>query len=194
LLVLGQQDTVDRLTERLRGVTGPAIHVRKNDHRWPPLHMPIVWERAVPNRARVMMHTIRGGFTRPTPPIVSLVTGKMSYTEDNCRELVGQWIDHPQRLWDAVCATLSAGVRTVIHVGPEPNLIPATFERLAANVREQIQGRSLSSLSMRAVGGMARQSWLRALLPHRAALLHAPQLEHVILEDWLLAAVRAKAA
>ena len=34
--------------------------------------------------------------------------------------------------------------------------------------------------------GLARRPWLSALLPSRAALLRAPLLKHVILEDWLL--------
>jgi hypothetical protein len=32
-----------------------------------------------------------------------------------------------------------------------------------------------------------RRPWLTALLPSRTALLRAPTVEHIILEDWLLA-------
>jgi len=33
---------------------------------------------------------------------------------------------------------------------------------------------------------MARRPWLSAMLPERAALLRAPLVKHIILEDWLL--------
>ena len=79
-----------------------------------------------------------------------------------------------------------AGIETVIHVGPEANLIPATYHRLSDNVRQQLRGRSLNSLGLRAMSGMARRPWLANVLPTRAALLRAPFVEHVLLEDWLL--------
>jgi [acyl-carrier-protein] S-malonyltransferase len=41
-------------------------------------------------------------------------------------------------------------------------------------------------MGMRAAAGLARRPWLSALLPSRAALLRAPLLKHIILEDWLL--------
>ncbi len=81
---------------------------------------------------------------------------------------------------------MAAGVDTVIHVGPEPNLIPATFKRLSEDVRGQLKGRSLNSLGLRAIAGMARRPWLTKLLSTRATLLRAPFVEHIILEDWLL--------
>jgi [acyl-carrier-protein] S-malonyltransferase len=85
-----------------------------------------------------------------------------------------------------VYETLACGVTTVVHVGPGPNLIPATFHRLTDNVLEQTAGNSIGSLGMRAAAGMARRPWLSALLPSRTALLRAPHVKHVILEDWLL--------
>ena len=97
-----------------------------------------------------------------------------------------QWIDHPQRLWDAVYETLATGIETVIHVGPAPNLIPATFNRLRDNVQAQLTGNSLNSLGLRAMARAVRRPWLTALLPSRTALLRAPTVEHIILEDWLL--------
>jgi hypothetical protein len=36
------------------------------------------------------------------------------------------------------------------------------------------------------VQGMANRPWLKTLLPSRAALLRAPNIEHIVLEDWLL--------
>ena len=85
-------------------------------------------------------------------------------------------------LWDAVQETLNQGTELVIHVGPEPNLIPATYKRLRDNVQQATKER----LDLRAVQAIMRGSWLTGLLPERAALLRAPLIEHVILEDWLL--------
>jgi [acyl-carrier-protein] S-malonyltransferase len=53
-------------------------------------------------------------------------------------------------------------------------------------VNQQISGRRLARMGMRAAEGMARRPWLSAMLPSRAALLRAPLLKHIILEDWLL--------
>jgi [acyl-carrier-protein] S-malonyltransferase len=99
ILVMGQGDTLDRLKLRLSESLGKNVNLRKNDNRWPPLHTPILWQRSVPNRAAVMMQTMAGGLKAPHPPVLSLVTGKVSYTELNCREMIARWLDHPQRLW-----------------------------------------------------------------------------------------------
>jgi [acyl-carrier-protein] S-malonyltransferase len=163
-----------------------SVHLHFNPHRWPPMHTPILWQRNIPNRASVMMQTIKGGFQAPLPRVFSLATGAASYNDYNCREILAQWIDHPQRLWDAVYATLAEDIETVVHVGPEPNLIPATFDRLAKNVQVQLAGRTIGGLSLRAVSGIAGRAWLRALLPSRAALLRAPRIKQIVLEDWLL--------
>ena len=162
------------------------VYLRKNDHAWPPVHTPLVWQKNLPNRVGVMMQTLPGGFTKPNPPVLSLVTGKLSYNDFNSRELLIQWIDHPQRLWDAVYETLSGRIETVIHVGPDPNLIPATFNRLRDNVQAQLTGNSLNKLGLRAMARAVRRPWLTALLPSRTALLRAPTVRHIILEDWLL--------
>ena len=134
MLLIGQKDTVQRLKERKGEITTERISVRLNDDKWPPLHTPIVWQRNITDRAQFLMHTIEGGFTAPTTPLFSLATGDFSYDGDNTRDVVAQWIDKPQLLWEAVDATLARGVETVIHIGPKPNIIPATFGRLAANV------------------------------------------------------------
>jgi [acyl-carrier-protein] S-malonyltransferase len=63
---------------------------------------------------------------------------------------------------------------------------PATFHRLSDNVEQQISGRSLGSYGLRAAAGLARRPWLSAILPNRAALLRAPLVKHILLEDWLL--------
>ena len=186
VLVLGQRDTVERLRRALPDALAAPAFVRTNQHRWPPLHTSILWERNIPNRAAMLMHTLPGGRTAPRPPVLSLVTGKPSYNDYNSRELLGRWIDHPQRLWDAIYETLSSGIDTMIHVGPEANLIPATYKRLSDNVRQQLAGKSINKLGLRAISGMARRPWLGKLLSSRTALLRAPFVEHVMLEDWLL--------
>ena len=162
------------------------VYLRKNHDKWPPVHTPLVWQRNIPNRVGMLAHTLKGGFTKPNPPIFSMVTGKASYNEHNARETLIQWIDHPQKLWDAVYETLASGIETVIHVGPAPNLIPATFNRLRDNVQAQLTGNSLNKLGLRAMARAVRRPWLTALLPSRTALLRAPTVEHIILEDWLL--------
>ena len=182
VLLLGQGDTVDRFKESLREVLPDRIYLKKNKHRWPPMHTCIVWERNIPNRSALMMNTVQGGFREPKPEIFSLVTGDVGYHDYNAREMLCRWIDQPQRLWDAVYATLSRGVRTLVHVGPQPNLIPATFQRLSVDVEGQTRG----SVGIRALSNIIRRPWLSALLPARTALLRAPLLKHVNLEDWLL--------
>ena len=182
VLLLGQGDTLDRFKNALDQVLPHRIYLRKNKERWPPMHTCIVCERNIPNRAAVMMHTIPGGFERTRPDVFSMVTGRIEYTDHTTRDTLCRWIDHPQRLWDAIYETLTRGIQTVIHVGPAPNLIPATFERLRVDVEGQTRG----SIGMRALSNIIRRPWLSALLPSRTALLRAPQVRQLILEDWLL--------
>ncbi|MGD9721191.1 MAG: hypothetical protein AB7O59_03940 [Pirellulales bacterium] len=186
VLLLGQNGTIDEFSRRMHDVFPARVYLRKNDHKWPPVHTPLMWQRNIPNRVGVMMQTLPGGFVRPNPPVLSLVTGKLSYNDYNSREILLQWIDQPQRLWDAVYETLAQRIETVIHVGPDPNLIPATFHRLRDNVQAQLTGNSLNKLGLRAMARAARRPWLTALLPSRTALLRAPTVRHIILEDWLL--------
>ncbi len=183
LLLMGQGDTLDRFNQQMENVVAQHLHLRKNTNRFPPLHTPITWQRCIPNRAAVLMHTLRGGFSLPQPPVLSLVTGKVSYNEYNAREILHQWIDHPQLLWDAVYETLTDDIDTIIHVGPEPNIIPATYTRLRDNVETETYG----IVGMKAFTAVVHHPWIRPLLRHRTALLRAPLIEHVILEDWLLA-------
>jgi [acyl-carrier-protein] S-malonyltransferase len=185
-LLLGQRNTVNRFRELMKHSLPHRAQLRINENRWPPLHTPIARQRNLPDRAAVMMETLPGGTGPPLPAVLSLVTGKQSYLDGSPREILRQWVDQPQRLWDAVDYCLAAGIETVIHVGPEPNLILATFTRLSENIREETAGNSLSSLGMRAVSGIARHSWLAGLLPGRTNLLRAPYVNHVVLEDWLL--------
>ncbi|MCA9269501.1 MAG: ACP S-malonyltransferase, partial [Planctomycetales bacterium] len=183
ILLMGQQDTLQRFGKEFRDSVDRKVHLRMHGGDWPPLHTPILWDKCIPNRAARMLHTLPGGFTAPTPPVLSLVTGKTSYNDYNAREIIHRWVDHPQRLWDAVFAVLNQGVERVVHVGPAPNIIPSTFKRLADNVDAQTRGR----LGVRTLKAIVPHPWLKRILPDRAALLRAPLVEQVILEDWLLA-------
>jgi [acyl-carrier-protein] S-malonyltransferase len=185
-LLLGQDRTIARFTAIMHEALPAPVHLRVNPDRWPPLHTEIARQRHIPDRASVMMERMPGGFVPPCPPVVSLVTGKRSYDDLHARDILRQWVDQPQRLWDAVYETLATGVTTVVHVGPDPNVIPATFHRISENVHQQMTGSSLGSYGMRAAAGLARRPWLSAILPSRAALLRAPAVQHVVLEDWLL--------
>ncbi len=187
-LLLGQRETIKRFRALMKQSLPHRAQLRINEHRWPPLHTAIARQRYIPDRAALMMETLPEGNVPPSLAVLSLVTGKQSYSGGTSpRQILRDWVDHPQRLWDAVDYTLAAGIETVIHVGPEPNVILATFNRLSENVREQTRGNSFSSLSMRAVSGIARNSWLAGLLPARTNLLRAPYVTQIILEDWLLA-------
>lgn len=182
LLVMASGATMGMFKKRIREEYPRSVYVRPNEYKWPPLHSPLVWAKNIPNRSAVMLHTLPGGFAPPSPRVLSLVTGTFAYDEYNCRELLSDWVDHPQRLWDAVYETLCLGIDTVIHVGPAPNIVPATFERLAANVEGQTKG----SVRMRALSTVIRRPWLQSLLPKRTSLLRAPRVKQIILEDWLL--------
>ena len=182
LLLMGQGDTLARFKDRMHGALPEQMHLRPNSHIFPPMHTPIVWERCIPNRAGMLMHTLKGNFGTPEPQVFSLVTGRTDYSELTARDILQRWTDHPQLLWEAVQETLNRGIEIVIHVGPEPNLIPATYKRLSENVESATRAR----FGMRAMQAVARQSWLSAILPESASLLRAPLIRHIILEDWLL--------
>ena len=182
LLLFGQGDTLDRFIALAERQLPVKFHLRKNQHRWPPLHTPIVSERGVPDRAASLMHRLKIRLQEPRPKVLSLVTADFSYTDTNARKLLHQWVDHPQLLWNVVERTLAEGITTVIHVGPDPNIIPATFQRLGENVQEQLK----LNMGLRALSAAARRRWLAGLLPQRASLLRAPYVQHIILEDWLL--------
>ncbi len=187
MLLLGQGSTVDRFKEIMHDVLPKSVHLRKNPNRWPPVHTPIVWQRGVPTRAAVMLERAKGGFTAPKPPIISCVTGEADYNDFNSRHLMRRWVDHPQRVWDVIEKTLAAGVEVIVHVGPEPNLLPATFTRLAIDVASQMEGRSFSSMGLRAVSRIIRnRGWLTRALSSQAALLRAPYIKQISLENWLL--------
>lgn len=186
VLVLGQGETLKRLKKRLRESFDTRVHLRLNDSLWPPLHTPIVWQKNVPDRASVMVAKIPQLADTAAPPVLSLVTGKQAYHDGASRAVLRSWVDRPQRLWDVVVEVLRCDVKTVVHVGPEPNVIPATFQRLSDNVRQQTGAWSLGGIGMRAVQQIANRPWLSSMLPHQGSLLRAPSVRHVVLEDWLL--------
>lgn len=187
LLLLGQGSAMERFRGELAEAFPDRVHLRLNDSRWPPLHTPIVRQQWIPDRASVMIQRMSITGDAAAPPVVSLVTGKPAPKNSVAlRELLRDWVDHRQRLWDVVCCVLHSPVRMVVHVGPEPNVIPATFTRLAENIR-QLQARgNLSGFGARALGQIVARSWLSARIPTSAALLRAPHIKQVILEDWLL--------
>lgn len=187
-LLIGQRDTVGHFKRTMHDVLPENVHMRINQHVWPPIHTRLTWQRNIPNRAGVMMETAVGGFTAPSVPILSCVTGDVSYNDHNSRDILYHWTDHPQRLWDVIDKTLARGIETVIHVGPEPNIIPATFKRLTNNITMQLTGRSLSHMGLRAMSRIVRRRrpWLTNLLSSDTTLLRAPFVEHYNLEDWLL--------
>ena len=149
VLLIGQNGTLCHFEARIQEIFGRQSGVALHKNRFPPLHTPIMWQSNIPNRTALLLQTIPGGFSAPVPPVLSMVTGQASYGEFNSRELMHQWVDHPQRLWDIVYKVLAENVETVIHVGPAPNLLPATFRRLSNNLAAQMQGRGLGSLSLR---------------------------------------------
>lgn len=186
LLLLGHNNALARFEKLMHQVFPGRVYLRRNPNRWPPLHTSITWQRAIPNRAAMLLQTTPGGFKAPALPIVSMVTGDASYNEVNSREILHRWVDHPQRLWDAIYKLLANGVDTVVHVGPAPNLLPATFERLKNNIQMQMNGKGLGSLGRRAFLSIARRPWLTRLLPSFTALFRAPFVRQINLEDWLL--------
>lgn len=187
VLLLGQGDTIDHFKKTIKNIPPHRVHLKKNDHRWPPLHTAIVRQKNMSNRGAVALETLPGGFTVPSPPIVSCVTGDISYNAANSREILIDWIDRPQRLWSAIEKILQMGVERIVHVGPAPNIIPATLNRLSIDISSQLSRKSISGMSMRAVSKITRnRGWLRNLVAKNAALLRAPFIEQVNLEDWLL--------
>jgi [acyl-carrier-protein] S-malonyltransferase len=187
VLLMGQGNTLERFQERMVGVLPEKSRLRKNRHRWPPIHTPIVRQKNIADRAAVLMEKVPGGFRAPVPPILSCVTGGTDYNDFNSREILHRWIDQPQRVWDVVDKTLASGVETIVHVGPEPNIFPDTFKRIALNVATQLDSRPFARFGVRAMQTIIRRrTWLQRLLSTDPVLLRAPYIEQITLEDWLL--------
>ncbi len=187
LLLMGQNRSLAEFETRLRDIYPLNVALRPHSNRFPPLHTPIMWQRNIPDRTALLLQTTPGGFTAPSVPVLSMVTGEASYGALNSRELLHRWVYQPQRLWENVYTVLAQGVETVIHVGPAPNLVPATFRRLSSSISNRLAERGLSGIGQRAISQLVRRPWLTRLLPSSAVLFRAPFVRQVILEDWLLA-------
>ena len=187
MLVIGQGDTLDRLETAM-----PRLPAPEDDA--PPQGPQAAARCTRRSSGSGTSRTARpspstgsaAGSKPPTPKVISCVTGSASYDALNARDTLIRWVDQPQLLWDAISETLVGDVDLVIHVGPAPNLIPATFERLSNNVTKQLGNRYLQMIGRGVGSSINRHAWLARLLPSRASLLRAPHVRHVILEDWLL--------
>lgn len=189
VLVLGQKGTLDELRSLVRSQFPKGVNLKENFDKWPPIHTPITRQKHIPDRAAVMLERATGGFVAPKPNIISCITGDAGYTDSNSRELMNRWVDYPQRFWDVVDQTIASGVELLIHVGPAPNIIPATLQRISLNVQTQLAERTWHGLGLRAVSRIVRnhRPWLTSLLTRKANLLRTPFIQELILEDWLLA-------
>ena len=187
VLLLGQHDTLNLLEHEMHEFLPEGVTLRRRPNHFPPLHTPLVWARNIPNRTAMAMHHIRGGDRKPVPAVVSCTTGSASYDEWNSRAILADWTDHPQRLWDVMENALASGAEIVLHVGPEPKLFPTGFDRLSSRIMKQLKMRHLERLGSSVIPSISRNSWLTRKLPANAVLLRAPFLNHIILEDWLLA-------
>lgn len=188
VLLLGQNNTVDRFKELMEKYLPRGTHLKKNPDRWPPLHTPIVRQACLPDRAAVTLEKTPGGFTTPHPPILSCVTGRKSYVEGAAREHLIDWVDHPQRLWQAIQVLLGSDVEMILHLGPEPNLIPATMNRLAENVKAQVSEQTWAGFGLRTWSQISLgRPWLASVISSDANILRAPFIKQINFEDVLLA-------
>ena len=187
VLLLGQGDTLDLLEQEMREYLPAGVTLRRKPNKWPPLHTPLVWERNIPNRTAMMMYHTAGGQRKPTPNVLSCTTGLGNYDEWNSRAILADWTDHPQRLWDALEYSLASGAELVIHVGPDPKLLTTCFDRLSHRIMKQLKMRHLDRLGSSVIPSIGRNGWLTRKLPANAVLLRAPFVDHLVLEDWLLA-------
>lgn len=187
-LLMGQKPTLAHVEALLRA-QGLEFVMKVSKSEFPPLHTPVTWTKQIPDRASLMMRKLDFRYA-PAPRVLSLVTGDYSYREGNAQEILRMWVDRPQRLWGGIEKILQDHVDVILHIGPEPNLVPATFRRLCDNVEQQLK----RSLGLRTVHSVITRPWLKSVLPAKAMLLRAPLIRHVILEDWLLEQVAERGA
>lgn len=187
VLVLAQGESLSVLKTALKDNFPREVHVKRDPSRWPPIHTAIIRQRNVTDRAGVILETVAGGLTEPVIPIASCISGSYGYDSINSREMLSNWVDQPQQLWKVIECVMNADVETMIHVGPQPNIIPATFKRLTMNITSQLNQKNLAGFGLRAVSSIVRgRPWLAQYLSKNAWLLRAPLIEHIVLEDWLL--------
>ncbi len=197
ILLMGQGETVDLFKKTMHesDFLPKSVHLRKNPNHWPPLHTPILLQKHLRDRAALILQTTPFQNKEPQIPILSCVTGELAYVKPNGRSMMVDWIDHPQLLWDCVHTMLVMGIEQVLHLGPEPNIFPATLTRLAENVQSQMDQPSWRGYGMRAISRWsARRAWLTNLISRDAVLLRAPHVEQITLEDWLLSSTPASVA
>ena len=143
VLLLGQGDTLDRL-EAAMGEFLPEQGHRSGATRTTGRRCTRRWSGSGTSRTgrRWPSTTSTGGCGSRRRRCSRASPARPATTSSNSRDLLIRWTDHPQRLWDVIYETLAAGIDLVVHVGPEPNLIPATFERLSNNVLKQMGSRA----------------------------------------------------
>lgn len=184
VLLLGQHATLDVFKDRCLKLLPKGTQLRKNPHQWPPLHTPIVRHKFISNKAALLLEQTSGGFIKPSPPILSCVTGDYSYTELNCREIFVRWTESPQRLWQALHKLLEENCEIMIHLGPEPNIIPATMSRLSANVSSYMNPATWTGYGIQTLSqNSASRRWLAKLISIDSAVLRTPFVQQVVLED-----------
>lgn len=187
LLLLGEGETVNVFKKTMGDFLPKSVHLRKNPNHWPPIHTPIVLQKHLRDRGALMFQTAPCRSNEPDYPILSCVTGELAYQGSNSRNVMTDWIDHPQLLWDCIHTMLVMGIDQVLHLGPEPNIIPATLTRLSENVQSQMDQPSWVGYGLRTISKWAaRRSWLTNLISRDAVLLRAPHVKQLVLEDWLL--------
>ena len=187
VLLMGEHETVDLFKREMSEFLPKSVHLRKNSHLWPPLHTPIVLQKHLRDRAAVRLQTTPCREILPEYPILSCVTGDIGYNGKNTRSIMTDWVDHPQLLWDCVHSMLQMGIDQVIHLGPEPNILPATLSRLASNVQEQLDQPSWRGYGLRTISRLtADRRWLANLISRDAVLLRAPLVQQICFENWLL--------
>jgi [acyl-carrier-protein] S-malonyltransferase len=73
MLLMGQGETIRQFKKRAKTELTTAGSVRINREHWPPLHTPIVWSKAIPNRAAVLLQTLDIKLETPNPPVLSII-------------------------------------------------------------------------------------------------------------------------
>ena len=172
LLLNGQGNTIDHFQDLMSEWLPQRLHLRKNDYHWPPLHTPIVWQRAIPNRCAVMMHTVPGALAgagaagavagdgqnelhRPQLPRADGAMDRPSAAA------VGRRLRNACR-WGSRSSCTSVQSRTLCR--PPSPAWPRTS-------KSQLATRSWTGMGLRAVSRAVRRPWLAKLLPQRSALL-----------------------
>jgi len=65
LILMGQNGTLGSFEALMHDVFPQQVYLRRNQHRWPPLHTSIMWQRNIPNRSALLMQTTPGGLRAP---------------------------------------------------------------------------------------------------------------------------------